>query len=46
MIAEAYISNPKTKVAMVTEFVAEGLCDECSDSDISLPSVVKPPIQI
>lgn len=33
---KAYIVNPKTKAAMVTGSVAEGLCDEYSDCDISI----------
>lgn len=33
---KAYIVNPKTKAAMVTGSVAEGLCDEYSDCDIIL----------
>ncbi|KAB8315518.1 hypothetical protein SD81_029440 [Tolypothrix campylonemoides VB511288] len=32
--AEAYIANPKTKAAMITGSVAEGLCDEYSDCEI------------
>jgi hypothetical protein len=32
--AETYIANPKTKAAMVTGSVAEGLCDEYSDCEI------------
>jgi hypothetical protein len=32
--AEAYITNPKTKAAMVTGSVAEGLCDEYSDCEM------------
>jgi hypothetical protein len=32
----AYIANPKTKAAMVAGSVAEGLCDEYSDCDISI----------
>ena len=33
---EAYIANPKTKAAMVAGSVAEGLCDEYSDCDMSI----------
>jgi predicted nucleotidyltransferase len=33
---KAYISNPKTKAAMVAGSVAEGLCDEYSDCDVML----------
>ena len=33
---KAYIANPKTKAAMVTGSVAEGLCDEYSDCDVML----------
>jgi hypothetical protein len=32
--AEVYITNPKTKAAMVTGSVAEGLCDEYSDCEM------------
>jgi hypothetical protein len=32
--AEAYIANAKTKAAMITGSVAEGLCDEYSDCEI------------
>jgi hypothetical protein len=32
--AEVYIANPKTKAAMVTGSVAEGLCDEYSDCEM------------
>jgi hypothetical protein len=32
--AAAYIANPKTKAAMVTGSVAEGLCDEYSDCEM------------
>lgn len=32
--AEAYIADPKTKAAMVTSSVAEGLCDEYSDCEM------------
>jgi len=43
--AKAYIANPKTKAAMITGSVAEGLCDEYSDCEIcfyydELPSKV------
>ena len=31
-----YLANPKTKAAMVTGSVAEGLCDEYSDCDVVL----------
>ena len=34
--AKAYIANPKTKAAMVAGSVAEGLCDEYSDCDMSI----------
>ncbi|MBE9101592.1 hypothetical protein [Vacuolonema iberomarrocanum] len=33
---QAYIANPKTKAAMVAGSVAEGLCDEYSDCDMSI----------
>ncbi len=33
---KAYIANPKTKAAMVTGSVAQGLCDEYSDIDMSI----------
>lgn len=33
---KAYIVNPKTKAAMVAGSVAEGLCDEYSDCDMSI----------
>lgn len=33
---KAYIANPKTKAAMVAGSVAEGLCDEYSDCDMSI----------
>ncbi|HEY9711629.1 MAG TPA: hypothetical protein V6D48_25700 [Oculatellaceae cyanobacterium] len=33
---KAYIANPKTKAAMITGSVAEGLCDEYSDCDVML----------
>ncbi len=33
---KAYVANPKTKAAMVTGSVAEGLCDEYSDIDMSI----------
>ncbi|MBV8887097.1 MAG: nucleotidyltransferase domain-containing protein [Chroococcidiopsidaceae cyanobacterium CP_BM_RX_35] len=33
---KAYIVNPKVKAAMVTGSVAEGLCDEYSDIDMSI----------
>lgn len=33
---KAYIANPKTKAAMVTGSVAQGLCDEYSDIDLSI----------
>lgn len=33
---KAYIANPKTKAAMVTGSIAEGLCDEYSDIDMSI----------
>ncbi|MGD1860191.1 MAG: hypothetical protein ACFB0E_09505 [Leptolyngbyaceae cyanobacterium] len=33
-IAEVYIANPKTKAAMITGSVAEGLCDEYSDCEM------------
>jgi hypothetical protein len=33
-IAEVYIANPKTKAAMVTGSVVEGLCDEYSDCEM------------
>lgn len=32
--AQAYIANPKTKAAMLTGSVAEGLCDEYSDCEM------------
>jgi hypothetical protein len=32
--AAAYIANPKTKAAMITGSVAEGLCDEYSDCEM------------
>jgi hypothetical protein len=32
--AAAYIADPKTKAAMVTGSVTEGLCDEYSDCEI------------
>lgn len=32
--AKVYIANPKTKAAMVTGSVAEGLCDEYSDCEM------------
>lgn len=35
-IAKVYIANPKTKAAMITGSVAEGLCDEYSDCEIIL----------
>ena len=33
---KAYIANPKAKAAMVAGSVAEGLCDEYSDCDMSI----------
>ncbi|WP_228054953.1 hypothetical protein [Gloeocapsopsis crepidinum] len=33
---KAYIANPKTKAAMVAGSVAEELCDEYSDCDVSI----------
>jgi hypothetical protein len=33
--AQVYIANPKTKAAMLTGSVAEGLCDEYSDCEKS-----------
>lgn len=33
---KAYTANPKVKAAMVTGSVAEGLCDEYSDIDMSI----------
>lgn len=33
---KAYIANPKTKAVMVAGSVAEGLCDEYSDCDMSI----------
>lgn len=33
---KAYIANPKTKAAIVAGSVAEGLCDEYSDCDMSI----------
>ena len=33
---KAYIANPKTKAVMVAGSVAEGLCDEYSDSDVMI----------
>lgn len=34
--AKTYIANPKTKAVMVAGSVAEGLCDEYSDCDMSI----------
>ena len=33
---KAYIANSRTKAAMVAGSVAEGLCDEYSDCDMSI----------
>lgn len=40
--AKAYIANPKTKAVMVSGSVAEGLCDEYSDCDMSIYYVELP----